>query len=218
MHRAVAFVALALVAGCGTNGGGSPGTPHVEAPADREMVPPASPCGEVDLLGALATFSGSVCGWALRPGGDAAVELVHSTKTQTRSVGKMPPPCETLPCSVRGLETSSGPLLVLEVGGAESEVPAGVWLGVVLGEELRFMDLWGEAGDVVVENGISLGPAHALAPFDCEGNVALFAEARLPGATAVPAPASLLSREGVVLREAIAVTRERCEPLPVGLP
>lgn len=217
MLRAVVFVALVLVAGCGTNGGGSPGTPQAEAPEDRDVLPP-SPCGDVDLIGALATFSGSPCTWTLRPGSDAAVELVHSTKTQTRSAGEMPPPCETSPCSVRGIETSTGPLLVVEVGGTESEVPAGVWLGLALGEQLRFIDLWEEAGDVVVDNGISLGPAHALAPFDCEGNVALFAQARLPGARAVPAPASLLSREGAVANDAADAIRERCEPLPVGLP
>lgn len=216
MRRAVAFV-LALVAACGTNGGGSPGTSNAEVPEDRDVLPP-SLCGDVDSLDALATFSGSVCAWTLRPGNDAIVELIHSTKTQTRSAGEMPPPCESLRCSVRGIETSAGPLLVLEVGGTESEVPAGVWLGVALGEQLRFIDLWGEAGDVVVDDGISLGPAHALAPFDCEGSVALFAEARLPGAKAVPAPASLRRREGAVANEAAAVTRARCEPLPVGLP
>ena len=217
MRRAAASVALALVASCGTSGGGSPGTSKAEAPEDREVLAP-SLCGDVDLLDALATFSGSACAWTLRPGNDANVELVHFMKTQTRSAGEMPAPCESLPCNVRGVETSAGPLLVVEVGGADSEVPAGVWLGVALGEQLRFIDLWGEAGEVVVEDGISLGPAHTLAPFDCEGSVALFAAARLPGAKAVPAPASLLRREGAVADEAAAVTRARCEPLPVGLP
>lgn len=217
MRRALVFVALAFVAGCGTGGGGSPGTPEVEAPEDRDVVQP-SLCGEVEILGALTTFSGSSCGWTLLPGTDAGVELVHSTKTQTRSIGEMPPPCETLPCSVRGVETPVGPLLVVEVGGADSEVPAGVWLGVVLGERLRFIDLWDEAGDIVVDSGISLGPAHTLAPFDCEGQVAMFAEPRLPGAASVPAPASLRTREGAIADEAAAVTRARCEPLSVGLP
>ncbi len=216
MHRAVAFVALAFVVGCGTSGGGSPGMPEAEAPQELDVVPP-SPCGDVDSAGALATFSGSPCAWTLRPGTDASVELVHSTKTQTQITGEMPSPCEMLPCSVRGVETPVGPVLIVEIGGAESEVPAGVWLGVAAGEQLRFVDLWEDAGDVVVDNGISLGPAHQLAPFDCEGSVALFAEARLPGATAVPAPVSLQKREGAIASEA-GVTRARCEPLSVGLP
>ena len=216
MSRAVASAALTLVVACGTSGGGSPGTPEAEAPSDRDVGRP-SPCGEVDSAGALTTFSGSPCAWTLRPGADAGVELVHSTKMQTRSAGEMPLPCETLPCSVRGVETPAGPVLIVEVRGAESEVPAGVWIGVAAGEHLRFVDLWEEAGDVVVDNGISLGPAHALAPFDCEGAVALFAEARLPGAEAVPAPVSLHEREGVIGSEA-SVGRTHCEPLWVGLP
>jgi len=216
MRRAPVSVALAFVVGCGTSGGGSPGTPEAEAPQDRDVVPPP-PCGEVDSLGALTTFPGSPCAWTLRSGTDAEVELVHSTKTQTHSAGEMPPPCDTLPCSVRGVETPAGPVLIVEVGGAESEVPAGVWLGIVEGEQLRFVDLWEDAGDVVVDNGISLGPAHGLAPFDCEGSVALFAEARLPGAKAVPAPISLHEREGAIANQD-GVTRARCEPLSVGLP
>ncbi len=160
----------------------------------------------------------SPCGWTLRPGSDATVELVHSTKTQTLNTGEMPTPCETSPRAVRGAETHAGPVLVVEVGGAESEIPAGVWLGVVLGEQLRFIDLWDDAGDPVIDSGISLGPAHALAPFDCEGTVALFAEPRLPGATSVPAPASLQLREGPLAGDGAAVTRARCERLSVDLP
>ncbi|MBV1857971.1 MAG: hypothetical protein KUG77_06125 [Nannocystaceae bacterium] len=213
----MAFVALALIAGCGTNGGGSPGAPEAEAPLDRNEVPGSS-CGDIDPDGALATFSGSPCGWTLRPQDDGTVELVHSIKTPTRSAGVMPLPCETLPCSVRGLETPVGPVLVLEVRGLESEVPAGVWLGVVLGNSLRFVDLWEDAGAVVVDGGISLGPAHALAPFDCEGTLALFPEARLPGGAAVPPPVSLQRRAGALASEAAAVSRGRCELLWVGLP
>ncbi len=222
MPRALALVALALVAlalnaGCGTGGGGSPGTPEAEAPEDPDQVQP-SLCAEVESGGALTTFSGSVCGWTLLPVGEGSVELIHFMNTQTRSIGQMPSPCATLPCSVRGVETPAGPLLVVEQAGPESEVPVGVWLGVVLGEQLRFIDLWEEAGDLVVEDGISLGPAHALAPFDCEGVVAVFAEPRLPGAAAVPTPVSLQSREGAVAQDNPALTRARCERLSVELP
>lgn len=217
MRRAVASVALALIAGCGTSGGGSPGAPEAEAPLDRDEVPRSS-CSDIDPVGALATFSGFSCGWTLRPGDDGTVELVHSMTTPTRSAAEMPLPCETSPCSVRGLETPVGPLLVLEVGGAESEVPAGVWLGAVLGDSLRFVDLWEDAGAVVVDGGISLGPAHALAPFDCQGALALFPEARLPGAAAVPPPVSLQRRAGALASETAVVSRARCELLSVGLP
>lgn len=217
MRRVLVLVVWAALAGCGTSGGGSPGTPEAEAPQDRDVLPP-SPCIDVDPAGALTTFSGSPCGWTLRPGSDAAVELVHATKTQTLNTGEMPAACETLPCSVRGVETLAGPVLVVEVGGADSEMPAGVWLGVVEGEQLRFVDLWDDAGEQVVDNGISLGPAHALAPFDCEGAVALFAEARLPGATSVPAPVSLQRREGALSGDDAGVNRARCERLSVGLP
>ena len=130
----------------------------------------------------------------------------------------MPAPCETMPCSVRGVETPAGPMLIVEVGGAESEMPAGVWLGVVLGQQLRFIDLWDEGGELVVDDGVSLGPAHTLAPFDCEGVVALFAESRLPGAQDVPAPESLRSREGAVADGGPDVVRARCESVSVGLP
>lgn len=161
-------------------------------------------------------FEGQPCGWALRTGADSAVELVQSTKTPSRRVGTVPPPCEAGTCVYRGIDTPLGPVVVVEVAGVESEVPTGVWLGLVEGDQLRFVDLWEDAGDPVIDEGIALGPAHTLAPFDCEGSLALFAQPRIPGAEVMPAPSSLVAREGAVSGD--AVQRVRCDALPVGLP
>ncbi len=209
-------VAAIFSLACGTSGT-SPGGPDAESPKEAEAATP-SPCAELDPSGSLTTFDGQPCGWALRPTSDAGVELVHSTLSPTSRAGETPPPCGLLPCTYRGVETPAGPLVVVEVADAHSEAPSGVWLGVVQGDRLAFVDLWEDAGDAVVDAGITIGPAHALAPFDCEGTIALFAEARLPGASRVPAPASLLTREGAVADEATTVQRARCEPLRIGLP
>ncbi len=213
-RRAFAVVAVAMAA-CGTSGG-SPGTPEAESPTETEVKSEA-PCGEVSPIGALAIFEGSPCGWTLRPS-DAGVELVHSTVSLTTRSGEMPEPCESLPCTFRGVDTPGGPLVVVEVPGSGSEVPAGVWLGVVDAETLSFVDLWEDAGESIVDDGIDLGPAHALAPFDCEGTLALFAQPRVPGAAEVEAPSALRAREGAVRSGAAEVQRSRCDPLPLHLP
>lgn len=209
---ALSWTALA----CGT-GGSAPGTPDAEAPEELEDDAP-SPCSELRIDGALAAFEGKPCPWALRPSADAGVELVHSTASPTSTPGETPAPCLSLPCSFRGVETPLGPMVIVEVADAGSEVPAGVWLGFVQGETLSFVDLWDDAGDPVMDDGIAIGPAHALTPFDCEGRLALFSAPRLPGAAAVPPPASLVGREGAVDAQAGALRRERCETLPLALP
>jgi hypothetical protein len=211
---ALAIVAWAAVA-CGTSGG-SPGTPEAESPTESETKP-VVPCGEVSPIGALATFDGTPCAWTLRPS-DAGVELVHSTPSPTTRNGEMPEPCESMPCTFRGVDTPAGPFVIVEVAAADSEVPSGVWLGVVEGEALSFVDLWEDAGDSIVDDGIDLGPAHALAPFDCEGTLALFAHPRIPGARAVEAPTALRAREGALDPSAGTLQRERCDALPLNLP
>ncbi|MCR9163174.1 MAG: hypothetical protein ACE37F_33405 [Nannocystaceae bacterium] len=200
---------------CGTSGG-SPGTPQAESPTETE-VDTVPPCAEISAVGALAAFAGSPCPWTLRPTG-AGVELVHSTVPPMTRSGVMPEPCESLPCTFRGVETPVGPFVIVEVPGSGSEVPAGVWLGTVEGETLSFIDLWADAGEPVIDDGIELGPPHALAPFDCEGTLALFVQPRIPGARGLaPAPA-LRDREGPVASSAGALDRTRCEALPLHLP
>lgn len=218
MPRVVLVAALSWAAlACGTSGtsGGAPGEPEAEAPE-----PPSTPapCGDLETRGALAVFDGRPCPWVLRPMGDARVELVHATTAASTRAGEVPPPCTSLPCTFRGIETPLGPLVVVEVAGAGSEVPSGVWLGWIRGDSLSFVDLWDDAGDPVMDDGIEIGPAHALAPHDCEGTLALFATPRVPGAATVPAPASLLGREGTLDASGGEVQRERCDPLRIGLP
>lgn len=215
-RSALAIVAVAVATfACGTSGG-SPGAPEPESPTQPE-VKAAAPCRDISPIGALAMFDGSPCSWALRPS-DAGVELVHSTVSPTTRSGELPEPCESLPCTFRGEDTPVGPFVVVEVPASGSEVPAGVWLGVVLGETLSFVDLWDDAGDPVVDDGIDLGPSHALAPFDCEGTLALFVQPRVPGARAIEAPAALRAREGAVGPGVDDVQRSRCDPLPLRLP
>ena len=214
MRRAALALAALTAFACGTSGG-SPGTPEAESPTEAETKT-SVPCGESSPLGALTTFEGTPCPWTLRPS-DAGVELVHSTLSPTTRSGEMPEPCESLPCTFRGVDTPGGPYVVVEIQGSGSEVPAGVWLGVVEGETLSFVDLWEDAGDPIVDDGIDLGPSHALAPFDCEGTLALFAQPRVPGARSVEAPATLRAREGAMSGGA-DVQRSRCEPVPLHLP
>ena len=73
-----------------------------------------------------------------------------------------------------------------------------------------------DAGEPVIDSGISVGPAHALAPFDCDGVLAFLVEPRVRGAESVPAPRSLVDRE---LRPTGAnLQRANCVPLSLSLP
>lgn len=203
---------LTALGACGTGGGGTPGSPAAAAPEQQEPAVPS--CAEVERTDALAVFDGRTCPFVLRPAQETEVELVQFQPTPVRHGGRVPAPCETAGrCVFQGVDTPIGPLVVAEVRSAESEVPEQVWLGHVDGERLQFTDLWDEAGPAVIDGGIALGPAHALAPYVCDGALALLAEPRLPGA--LDAPPSLRAREAV---PSDAAGRADCARLVVDLP
>lgn len=212
-------LAAIIVGGCGTSGGGPPGTPTAASP--REQAPDKPVCAELNREGVVAAFDGSPCGWTLRVSADELLELTVSTPEPGRTSGAVPPGCVDAACVYRGTATAVGPVLIAEVVGTESEVPAGAWLGWVKGDSLSFVDLW-EDTEPVLEQGISLGPAHGLAPYICGETLALFADARLPGADTVSPPPALVARQGPV--EALdapsgpAVDRSTCRRVAIGLP
>jgi len=218
--RALLAATLAVAAlACGTSVG-SPATQDAESPVEVEApVPEAVPCTEIDWRRALTTFEGTPCAWVLEDGDDARVELSQAIETSSPRAGVMPAPCERVRCVFRGRETAVGPLIEVEVAAADSEIPSGVWLGMVEGDALSFVDLWDDAGDPIFDDGISIGPPHTLAPYDCEGTLALFAQSRVPGIETGTAPAMLQAREGPVsAASGSELPRARCSPISLALP
>ncbi len=133
------------------------------------------------------------------------------------------PECRVAACRYEGVNTELGPMLVVTEPGPQSEVPTAVFLGVVAGAQLLFVDLWAGAGAPVEEDATLVGPAHALVPMRCGAALGLFAKARLPGTDQLAVPEALASRQGLMdlgrgggaIRPGSAVD---CTPLDVPLP
>jgi hypothetical protein len=168
----------------------------------------------------LTTFDGDACPWVLTRD-DALLELASSApEANAGHDGEVPPGCVDRPCDYAGKGTSIGPLVIATQRSPQSEMPDGVFLGFVAADgKLAFVDLWEDAGEDVSDAGTSLGPAHALAPFDCGGKLGLFAAPRtVAGKTVAPIP-SLVAREGIYTgSDPSTFDRTTCKPLAWRLP
>lgn len=186
-------------------------------PAAAAVAGPA--CKEADRASALATFDGPACPWIVQPddGGVVQLQSLEAVDGPAWS-GPRPDACADGRCSFRGFDTPRGPLLVVELRSTQSEMPAGVWLGLPSGDRLVFEDLWDGAGDSVSDGGVELGPTHGLAPFDCGGRLALLARARTVAGRTVSPASALLEREGPRDGADATWSREGCIPLSVPLP
>ena len=161
-------------------------------PVEPEVTAPACDAAPADALAVIDTRQ---CPIALRRV-DGELMLHRLEPQPTPGVrGTAPEVCERRPCSYEGIDTTVGTLVFATVTAAESEMPAGQWLGVEIGGRLRFVDLWEGAGDDVIVDGTTLGPGHALLPYDCDGKLVLRAAARIDS-TDVPLPPALQAREG----------------------
>lgn len=177
-----------------------------------------------------------VAQWTARDGCPIAVRAVAGA-LQLESLALAPSPpvvgpaptCRVAGCRYEGVDTELGPMLIATEPGAQSEVPTAVFLGVVAGGRLVFVDLWAGAGPAVIEDSTAVGPAHALAPLRCGDDLGLFARPRVPGMEHLAVPPTLAEREGILaLGVAPGVTDEAvtlrpgastgCRPLAVPLP
>lgn len=168
-----------------------------------------------------ASFPGGDCGFELRDDGDALVLQALTRDAGTAPRGEAPKPCRERTCAYEGIASEVGPLVLAVVPSFDSEMPESVWLGLVAGDQLRFVDLWEGAGESVVTDNTRVGPAHALTPHVCGDRLALLAVERLEAARGLPPPDSLRAREGLLdptdpLAPPSPVEPDSCRP--VGLP
>lgn len=96
-------------------------------------------------------------------------------------------------------------------------MPAGVWLGVPTRDTLAFVDLWAGEAERVWSDGTPLGPAFSLAPFECDGRLALFAVERLPISAASDPSPGLRAGEGVYGDPQVRVSRASCQRIEIPL-
>ncbi len=220
-RRWLVWAAVPLLCACGSGSGTTPDAPQPSGPSDANPAaapPPHTQCGELRREGLLASFDGPTCGWTLRVETDGALEFVHTTLPPSVMRGEVPEPCAQMPCRFRGGSTTLGPLVLAEAVESSSEMPGGVWLGYVRDGELHFIDLWHGAGEPIVDDGVPIGPAYALAPFDCNGTLATLAMPRFSGADVMDPPADLRAREAVLVGPATTIDRDSCRALPIDLP
>jgi hypothetical protein len=83
-------------------------------------------------------------------------------------------------CELWGVHDELGPVLLMAVRGHESEVPIQVYVGWVDEQRLAFAPSW--YGLSSIADHTRVGPPWALAPFACEGRLALLPAKRLPEA------------------------------------
>ncbi len=124
-------------------------------------------------------------------------------------------------CDFELARHGAGVLIVAARAGPESEVPTWVGLGVEIDGAYQFVDAW--IGPPSMIDFTPAGPAYALAPHDCGGRIAFFAEARLGGATnEAPDPALLAAEGEYVIRDGqvqvTPVERDGCQPISIELP
>jgi hypothetical protein len=197
--------------------------PPPSEPAPEVSPPPPPPCREHDEPAALASFPGLRCPWLLRVEAGKLVLASLDPEPVAEVRGNLPE-CGPVPCTFDGAETSLGPMIVAAVPSAESDMPARVHLGVVAPSKvIVFVDLWAGAGETVMGDSTPLGPALALAPFDCRGELGLFASPRLDIDRELEPPAELRAREGLYALDGAepvvtAIDRAGCKRLSVPLP
>ncbi len=112
------------------------------------------------------------------------------------AVGTWPRGCEPTRCRFEIEATDVGLVVWAETSGQRSEVPGGVWIGIVADNRLGWIDLWLGAGEPEVVGGTEAGPTHALSAERCAGGVRLQVVARLPGGAHVEVPPGLGARIG----------------------
>ena len=171
-----------------------------QSPPSVEPSAVAPPCaaGSTDPL---LSFAGRTCPWEL-VAADDGVRLRSLLPEPPPAIGGvLPDACAPDRCALEGIESSVGPLVLAVLPSPQSEMPAGTWLGAVIDDRLRFVDLWEGAGEGVTGDSTPLGPAHALGPHDCGGELALFVVDRLDASRDVAPRDVLLSRQGLVVAE-----------------
>lgn len=92
-------------------------------------------------------------------------------------------------CELFGVTDRLGPIVIASVRGSESEVPTQVYVGWVEDRRLTFVETW--FGPPSVVDHTRVGPAWALAPFDCGGQLQLLPAQRLPEAAHEAVPEQL---------------------------
>ena len=97
-------------------------------------------------------------------------------------------------CELFGVTDRLGPIVIASVRGSESEVPTQVYIGWVDDQRLTFVETW--FGPPSVVDHTRVGPAWALAPFDCGGELQLLPAQRLPEAAHEALPAQLTGFAG----------------------
>jgi hypothetical protein len=132
----------------------------------------------------------------------------------------VPEQCVVATCDYELAETSVGVLIIAARRGPAGETPAWVGLGFPAADRYRFVSLW-RTESVQTDFSVA-GPAFALAPFDCDGRLGLFAMGRANADGETPDP-SLAAAEGsysmqdgeIVIEPA---ERIRCTALAIELP
>lgn len=142
------------------------------------------------------------------------------------ATGPIPEECgEALErCELWGVHDELGPVLLAAVRGHESEVPTQVYVGWIDGQRLGFAPCW--YGLSSVADHTRVGPPWALAPFACDGRLALLPAARLPEAEvegpneAVRAAAGrwTIAEDGSVAPSEASSSTEGCRPVFAALP
>ncbi len=196
-------------------------------PTEQELpaptLPPPPACQPVPTGDVVAQWTG--------PDRCPLIVLAVANTLQLRSLGLTSelaavgtaPECRVASCRYEGVNTELGPMLIATEPAAPSEVPAAVFLGVVAGAQLVFIDLWAGAGPSVQEDSTAVGPAQALAPQRCGAQLGLFAQPRVPGIAPLQIPPALAQREGVMTLDRDGGTLRPgripgCRPLDVPLP
>lgn len=209
---------LAALTGCS-----QPATEGAEAKQPDPPVPGPPRCRSSSAVDPLARFAGGSCGWELIDSGTSLVLNSLASDPPPASTGVAPEVCGQRTCSFEGHATETGPVVLVRVASAGSEMPGGAWLGWTQGEALAFVDLWEGAGPTIMGDQTELGPAHALAPHTCGERFALLAVPRTnAGMNVDPNPrlqerAGLYDVDGASLRR-VGDVPSGCEPVPVPLP
>lgn len=206
--RGLAPLLLALTT-CVAQQGGESGERASASPAETvESGPSCATAGE-DALAILPAAGPDACPVAVElasgllelraldplEGEDQSED--QSDAREALAVGPGPADCgEGLAgCELFGVLSERGPILLASQRGHESEVPVQVHLGWVVDGQLRFARSW-HGPDSVVDH-TRVGPPWALAPFDCDGRIALLPAPRLPEAEVEEPSAELLAHAGV---------------------
>jgi hypothetical protein len=131
--------------------------------------------------------------------GDGARVRLGSLASDASLSARAPWPagCDPDRCAFELEATTSGLVVWAWNPGADSEVPAGVWVGAPsTARHFGWVDLWGGAGEPSAVQGSNAGPTHGLRVHRCDAGLRLAIHARLPGADPLQAPPALASRVG----------------------